>query len=86
MSFFSFLYTPAILFMVIVAPLWIILHYKSKKRSEAGLSEHERQQLEDLLVKLDKMSERVETLEEILDSRHGKWRRSTEEERYQNGH
>lgn len=84
MSFFSFLYAPAILFMVIVAPLWIILHYKSKKKSEIGISEHERQQLEELLVKLDKMSDRVETLEEILDQRHGSWKRSTDQERYKN--
>jgi len=82
MTFFSYLYAPTILFMVIVAPLWIILHYKSKKKSEAGLSEHERQQLEDLLVKLDKMSERVGTLEEILDQRHGSWRRATDQERF----
>lgn len=83
MSFFTFLQVPTILFMVIVAPLWIIFHYKSKKRSETGLSEHERLQLEDLLVKLDKMSDRVETLERILDERHGSWRRSSDSERYQ---
>jgi len=61
-QFFSYLHAPTILFMVIVAPLWIIFHYRSKKDAATGLSEHERQQLEDLLVKLDKMSERVATL------------------------
>ena len=78
MGFFSYMYAPTILFMVIVAPLWIILHYKSQKKSGAGLSEHERQQLEELLVRLDKMADRVATLEEILDDRHGSWRRTAE--------
>ena len=82
-GFLQFIQVPTILFMVIVAPLWIIFHYRSKKRSETGLSEHERLQLEDLLVKLDKMSDRVATLEEILDQRHGSWRRASDEERYQ---
>ncbi|GAB2188485.1 envelope stress response membrane protein PspB [Sessilibacter sp. MAH2] len=82
MSFTSFLFVPTILFMIFVAPLWIIFHYKSKRKEETGLSEHERLQLEELLVKLDKMSDRIKTLEEILDDRHGSWRSKSDKERY----
>ncbi len=69
---------PMILFLVFIAPLWLILHYRSQKQARTGLSEHERQQLEDLLVKLDKMAERVATLEEILDEKHSGWQRPVE--------
>ena len=83
MNFFEYLTAPTIIFMVIVAPLWIIFHYRSKKHASQGLSEHEQQQLEELLVKLDKMTERVATLEEILDAKHGSWRDSVNREKFQ---
>ena len=76
MSTYTFFFVPTILFLTIVAPLWITLHYRSKKRSELGLSEHERQQLEDLLMKLDKIIDRVDALEKILDDDQPTWRSS----------
>ena len=39
------LVAPFILFMIFVAPLWLILHYRSKKQVSQGLSEHEHRQL-----------------------------------------
>lgn len=77
MNIFQFLFVPSILFMIFVAPVWVVLHYRSRKNATSGISEHELQQLEDLIVKLDKMSERVETLEEILDDRAPNWRKQT---------
>jgi len=74
------IFVPMILFLVFIAPMWLILHYRSQKQARTGLSEHEKQQLEDLLAKLDKMTERVATLEEILDEKHQGWRRSAEKE------
>ena len=55
------LVAPIIIFMVIVAPLWLILHYRSKKQVSQGLSEHEHRQLIELANKAEKMAERVET-------------------------
>ncbi|WP_440053553.1 envelope stress response membrane protein PspB [Pseudoalteromonas sp. T1lg65] len=66
---------PLIVFMVVVAPLWLILHYRSKKQVSQGLSEHEHRQLVELASKAEKMSERVETLESLLDSESPQWRR-----------
>ena len=79
---FNYLLPPTILFMVVVAPIWIIFHYRSKRQADTGLSEHERLQLEDLLVKLDKVSERVNTLEEILVEKHGNWRDASDRGNY----
>jgi phage shock protein B len=69
------LMAPFIIFMVIVAPLWLILHYRSKKQVSQGLSEHEHRQLLELASKAEKMADRVETLETLLDQESPGWRR-----------
>ena len=66
---------PSIVFMVIVAPLWVWLHYRSKRRAQAALTESERDNLEELLLKSEAMMERIDTLESILDSQTPEWRK-----------
>ena len=39
-------FVPTIVFLVIVAPLWILMHYRSKQRTRSELSEDERQALD----------------------------------------
>lgn len=68
------LITPIILFMILVAPIWLILHYRSKKNINQGLSQEEHAALEDLVKKADTMAERIKTLEAILDSEAPEWR------------
>lgn len=77
MTILEFLFVPSILFMIFVAPAWVVLHYRSRRRAESSISEHELMQLEELLAKLDKMSDRVATLEKILDERSPSWRAQT---------
>lgn len=66
---------PLILFMIFVAPIWLILHYRSKKQVSQGLSSEERAALEEMSVKAEVMAERIETLESILDSEAPDWRK-----------
>ncbi|WP_432452723.1 MULTISPECIES: envelope stress response membrane protein PspB [unclassified Agarivorans] len=68
------LVTPLILFMAIVAPLWLILHYKSKRQLEHGISEQEREQLNAIAARAKEMSSRISALESILDERVPHWR------------
>lgn len=68
------LMAPIIIFMVIVAPIWLVLHYRSKRQVSQGLTEEEFSQLNDLIVKADKMAARIETLEAILDAESPEWR------------
>ena len=75
MNPFEMLIVPMVLFMVIVAPTWIVMHYRSVNRSSSQLSEEDRQVLEDLLVAVDQMADRIESLESILDADHPHWRR-----------
>ena len=74
MNPFEMLFVPMVLFMVIVAPTWIVMHYRSVNRSSSQLSEEDRQALEDLLVAVDQMAERIDSLESILDADHPDWR------------
>jgi phage shock protein B len=67
-------FVPTIVFLIIVAPLWILMHYRSKQRARGELSAEERQILETLAVRADRMAERIETLESILDDETPGWR------------
>ncbi|MDR8523244.1 MULTISPECIES: envelope stress response membrane protein PspB [Shewanella] len=68
------LMAPIIIFMIVVAPIWLILHYRSKRQVSQGLTEEEFSQLNELIAKADKMSHRIDTLEAILDNEAPQWR------------
>ena len=74
MDFWEFMSVPTILFMVIVAPIWIALHYRSLNRSTRGLSADDRENLERMLETVDKLTDRIDTLESLLDAEHGDWK------------
>ena len=65
---------PVIIFMVVVAPIWLVLHYRSKGQVSQGLSEEEYIQLSDLSETANKMADRIKTLEAILDAETPEWR------------
>lgn len=54
--------------------VWILAHYKAKGRQNAGLSEEEHHQLQELNALAEKMAERIKTLESILDADSPEWR------------
>lgn len=68
------IFVPVLVFLVIVAPIWIILHYKSVARSADGLSSGERAELDEMIEVANKMAARIETLEAILDVENPDWR------------
>ncbi|KGE02889.1 hypothetical protein HRUBRA_02533 [Pseudohaliea rubra DSM 19751] len=37
MEFWQFMFVPTILFLVVVAPIWITMHYRSVSRSSRSL-------------------------------------------------
>ncbi|AOW78968.1 phage shock protein B [Colwellia sp. PAMC 20917] len=65
---------PVIIFMLLVAPIWLILHYRSKRQITQGFSEEEYKQLSELSELADKMTDRIKTLEAILDAETPDWR------------
>jgi len=70
----EFFFVPMVLFMVIVAPIWIVMHYRSVSRSSRSLSDDDRESIDTMLVTVDKLSERIVSLEAILDADHPNWR------------
>jgi len=82
MSMAVFLFVPTILFMTIVAPIWLIMHYRSKNRAVKGLGEMEKRELEDLLMTADKLTQRIDNLERILDIDSPQWRQYEQEGQY----
>jgi phage shock protein B len=66
---------PFIIFMLVVAPTWLILHYRSKKYLNQGLSAEESDSLQALADRAEKMTERIHTLESILDTEAPEWRK-----------
>jgi|JI71714BRNA_FD_contig_123_44240_length_454_multi_2_in_0_out_1_1 phage shock protein B len=74
----EFIGVPLILFMIFVAPIWVIMHYRSKNKMSEGLSDSELAQLNDLANRAEKMADRIKTLEAILDAESPNWRREHE--------
>ena len=67
-------FVPTVLFLCIVAPTWIFMHYRSKQKAQGSLSEQEIMELETLANHAERMGDRIETLEAILDSETPEWR------------
>ena len=74
MQLLEYLFVPTILFLSIVAPLWIVMHYVSQRRSSKSLSQEERQSLDHMLETVDKLVDRIQVLEAILDADHPDWK------------
>ena len=64
----------AIVFMVVVLPVWLFLHYLTKMKGLRGLTPEDETSLERLWKSAAAMEERIKTLETILDEHHPSWR------------
>lgn len=71
----AFFTLPIILFLVVVAPIWIIAHYVTRWRGGKALSSEDEKLLADLWQAADKMESRLLSLERILDAEDTEWRR-----------
>lgn len=67
-------FVPVVVFLVVVAPIWIVLHYRSQGRKGSELSADERMDIEEMIEVANKMAARIETLESILDVESPSWR------------
>ena len=74
MNFFEAIATPFIVFCVFVAPLWIIMHYRNVNRSSQSLNEDDRENIDSMLATIDKLQDRVQALESLLDIDQPGWR------------
>lgn len=63
-----------ILFLTICLPLWIVFHYITKWRSDKGLTTEDEKMLSEIWDSTNRMEERINTLERILDIEAPSWR------------
>lgn len=63
-----------IVFLVIVAPIWILAHYLTRWRTAKTLSSEDERLLAELRDYADKLERRINTLERILDAEAPHWR------------
>ncbi len=75
MTAMAFFFVPSVVFLSIVAPLWLILHYWSKHKSNRGLSDDDQHLMESLTHTIEGLEQRIDSLERILDDQHQGWRR-----------
>ena len=64
----SMLQVPLILFLVIVAPIWIIAHYVTRWRMAKTLSPEDEKQFAELWRIAERMEERIDSVERILET------------------
>jgi phage shock protein B len=66
---------PLIVFLVVVVPVWLILHYRSKRSSSPNADALGADgEVTELWQTARRMEERIRTLERILDADTPSWR------------
>ena len=78
-SFSSLILVAIIIIVVIPAPLFIILHFITKWKQSREISSGDERMLDDLWRQSQRMEERLESLEIILDSEVPEWRKKHEQ-------
>ena len=64
-----------IVFMTVILPIVIVMHYVTKWKATKGLSQEEQRLLEDIWKDTQTMQSRVNALETILDGEVPDWRK-----------
>ena len=71
----DFLQWPLVVFLLVVAPEWIVSHYVTRWRTAKTLSAEDEKMLAELWEVAPKLESRVNTLERILDAEVPEWRK-----------
>ena len=70
------IFVPMVLFLVIVAPIWIIMHYRTQRQRDEFSAKRDDMDNEELRAYAEKLEQRLEALETILDAEAHGWRKS----------
>jgi len=65
---------PVIVFIVIVLPIWLILHYATRNSASKRLTSKDESLMQELHEDARRMEERIHNLERILDADSPEWR------------
>jgi phage shock protein B len=70
----NFLFVPAVLFMVIVAPLWLIFHYVTLWKTQRNAGRADQGAMNTMWDTARRLEDRVAALEKLLDAEAPGWR------------
>lgn len=74
MMFYGGGFVLGVIFLVIVAPIWISLHYVTRWRQARRLSGEDEKTLGELWQSARRMETRIDALEKVLDAEAPGWR------------
>lgn len=63
-----------LVFLIVVAPVWIVFHYVTRWRTSRRLSAEDERALGELWQSAQRMEARIAALEHVLDSETPGWR------------
>lgn len=69
-----FVFVLGIIFLVVVAPIWIVAHYLTRWRRSRRLSQEDERSLAELYETARRMEGRIAALERVLDAEAPGWR------------
>jgi phage shock protein B len=72
-----FFFILGIIFLVVVAPIWIVAHYLTRWRRSRKLSADDERSLGELYESARRMEGRIAALERVLDAEAPGWRART---------
>jgi phage shock protein B len=68
------LFILGVIFLVVVAPIWVIAHYTTRWRATRRLSNEDEKALGELWQSARRMETRIDALERVLDTEAPGWR------------
>jgi phage shock protein B len=68
------LFILGIIFLVVVAPIWIVAHYVARWRAARRLSSEDEKAMAELIQSARRMEAQIEALERVLDAEAPGWR------------
>lgn len=72
------------IFLSIVVPTFIVFHFITRWRQDKTLSGEDERMLLELMQTAERMEQRMDILENILDQDHPRWRQKYKEDLYTN--
>ena len=73
MDFFQWLFVPSVTLMLILGSVWGLFQLQAKSRKSQGSDNHDQESVKEMLIALEKLEERIVSLESILNTKHPGW-------------
>ncbi len=70
----DFIFPLLVLFVLIVMPIWLVMHYTTRNSANRRLNSKDEALLEELNDSARRMEDRIRSLERILDADSPEWR------------